>query len=516
MCLPIKEKFGNTLIRCPILRGHFELNDLKPSNSYVYQLGYLKNPGLDKIPENYIWSSRHSYEAKMPWGATRFLFLIGALSLFIFGMKTMSEGIQALAGIRLRQILESMTTNRVTGVLSGFLLTGILQSSSATTVMTVSFVNAGIISLAQSAGIIMGANIGTTVTGWIVSLLGFRVDITMYALLIMALAAPLLFMRKTELRSWGTAITGFALLFMGLGFLKDTVPTFSENSALVQLIVSYANIPVLGVALFVGLGIIITLIIQSSSTAITLTMALCATGVIPFEAVAAMVLGENIGTTATAEFAALVGNVHAKRSARIHSLFNIIGVTWMVFLIPYVMPLIGKFLVADPYCNTEAGYQAATIGLAAFHTVFNLANVLLLIWFVPQLVKLAKKTVRSRGRDDENFRLEYIDTSIQISEISLVEAKNELVKFGDITMRMCSNVRKLLTETDSEMQDEMHEKIKKHEMITDKMEIKIANYCARLSRIELSNNLSHKSLLRNYNNNDLIFVIDDLEKYAPS
>ena len=476
----------------PYSAGHLELNELNPSTSYIYQLGYLKSPGLEKNSENYIWSSRQHFETKMPWGATRFLFMIGALSLFIFGMKTMTEGIQASAGIRLRQILESMTKNRVTGVLSGFLLTGVLQSSSATTVMTVSFVNAGLISLAQSAGIMMGANIGTTITAWIVSLLGFRVNITVYALAILAVAAPLLFMRKTEFRSWGTALTGFALLFMGLGFLKDTVPTFSENSGLVQLIISYANIPVLGVLMFVVLGALITLVVQSSSTAITLTMALCATGVIPFEAAAAMVLGENIGTTATAEVAALVGNVHAKRSARIHTLFNIIGVLWMVFLIPYVLPLIGKFLSADPYSNTDAGHQAATTGLAAFHTVFNLANLLLLIWFVPQLVKLATKTVRSRGRDDETFRLEYIDTSIQISEISLVEAKSELVKFGDITMRMCNFVRKLLTETDSDVQNEIHQRIKKYEKITDKMEIEIANYCARLSRMELSNLASER------------------------
>lgn len=476
----------------PYSAGHLELNDLNPSTSYIYQLGYLKSPGLEKISENYIWSSRQRFETKMPWGATRFLFMIGALSLFIFGMKTMTEGIQASAGIRLRQILESMTKNRVTGVLSGFLLTGVLQSSSATTVMTVSFVNAGLISLAQSAGIMMGANIGTTITAWIVSLLGFRVNITVYALAILAVAAPLLFMRKTEFRSWGTALTGFALLFMGLGFLKDTVPTFSENSELVQFIMSYANIPVLGALMFVVLGALITLVVQSSSTAITLTMAFCATGVIPFEAAAAMVLGENIGTTATAEVAALVGNVHAKRSARIHTLFNIIGALWMVFLIPYVLPLIGKFLAIDPYSNTEAGHQAATTGLAAFHTVFNLANLLLLIWFVPQLVKLATKTVRSRGRDDETFRLEYIDTSIQISEISLVEAKSELVKFGDITMRMCNFVRKLLTETDADVQEEMHQRIKKYEKITDKMEVEIANYCSRLSRMELSNMASKR------------------------
>ncbi len=476
----------------PYRAGHLELEKLNASTSYVYQLGYLDNANLANDKSNYVWTSRQRFETKMPWGATRFLFMIGALSLFIFGMKTMSEGIQASAGIRLRQILESMTKNRVTGVLSGFLLTGVLQSSSATTVMTVSFVNAGLISLAQSAGIMMGANIGTTITGWIVALLGFRVNITVYALAILAVAAPLLFMRKTELRSWGTAIIGFALLFMGLGFLKETVPTFTEDSALVQFIVSYAKIPVLGVLLLVVLGAVITIIVQSSSTAITLTMAFCASGIIPFEAAAAMILGENIGTTATAEIAALVGNVHAKRSARIHTLFNVIGVMWMVFLLPVVLPIIGKFLFADPYSNTDAGRQAATTGLAAFHTVFNLANLLLLIWFVPLLVKLATKTVRSRGADDETYRLEYIDTAIQISEISLVEAKNELVKFGDITMRMCNFVRKLLTETDSEIQNEMHERIKKYEKITDKMEVEIAHYCARLSRMELSNLASER------------------------
>ena len=190
---------------------------------------------------------------------------------------------------------------------------------------------------------------------------------------------------------------------MGLGFIKDTVPTFTEDSALVQFILSYANIPVLGIFLFVILGPLITLIVQSSSTAMTLTMALCASGVIPFEAAAAMILGENIGTTATAEMAALVGNVHARRSARIHTFFNIIGVSWMIFLLPVVLPLIGKYLPADPFQNTDAGRQAATVGLAAFHSIFNLANLLFLIWFVPFLVKIASKTVRSRG-NDQNFR----------------------------------------------------------------------------------------------------------------
>src|SRR5690554_445470 len=214
----------------PYTAGYLELKDLNPYTTYVYQLGYLPASISNNDSVNYIWTSRKKFETKIPWGPTRLLFLIGALSLFIFGMKTMSEGIQSSAGIRLRQILESMTKNRLTGVLSGLLLTAVLQSSSATTVMTVSFVNAGLISLAQSAGIMMGANIGTTITSWIVSLLGFRVDITIYSLVILAIAAPLVFMRKTETRSWGTALIGFALLFLGLGFLKETVPTFTQDS----------------------------------------------------------------------------------------------------------------------------------------------------------------------------------------------------------------------------------------------------------------------------------------------
>ncbi len=474
----------------PYTDGHIQLKELDPSANYLYQLGY-HDPPNSTSNDGYVWTSRHRFDTKMPWGVTRFLFLIGAVALFIFGMKTMSEGLQASAGVRLRKILESMTKNRVTGVLSGFLLTGVLQSSSATTVMTVSFVNAGLISLAQSAGIMMGANIGTTVTGWIVSLLGFRVNITVYALAILAIASPLIFIRKTELRSWGTAIIGFALLFMGLGFIKDTVPTFTEDSAFVQFILSYANIPILGTLLFVILGAIITLIVQSSSTAMTLTMALCASGAIPFEAAAAMILGENIGTTATAEFAALVGNVHARRSARIHTLFNIIGVAWMIFLLPVVLPVIGKFLPADPFATSDSGRQAATVGLAAFHSIFNLANLLILIWFVPFLVKLATFTVHSKG-NDSTFRLEYIETPIQISEISLVEAKRELMKFGDLTLRMCKLVRKLLTETESDEQERIHKKVMKYEKITDRMELEIAQYCSRISRTELSNAASER------------------------
>jgi phosphate:Na+ symporter len=479
-------------VKVPYAAGKINLGDLNSASEYVYQLGYSQPDSQLSDVDGITWSSRHRFTTKLPWGVSRFLLMIGALCLFIYGMKTMSEGIQASAGARLRRILNQMTRNRFTGVVSGFGLTGILQSSSATTVMVVSFVNAGLITLTESAGVMMGANIGTTVTGWLVSYLGFRGNITFYTLIIFAFATPLLLSKKTKIRSWSTAIIGFALLLMGLSFIKSTVPTFTENSALVKFFVDFQNIPLIGTLMFVALGAIVTIIIQSSSTAITLTMALCVSGVIPLDAAAGMILGENIGTTITAEIAALVGNVHAKRSARIHTLFNLIGVTWMVFLLPFVLKAIGTFLPVDPFENSEAGRQSATTALAAFHSVFNFLNLFLLIWFVPQLVKLATRTVRSKGGEDEEFRLEFIKSSIPLSEISLLEAKKELVRCAKITAQMSKKVKSLLTETDPIIQQSLYKQVRKYEKITDKMEVEIAEFCSRLARTELSKEASER------------------------
>ncbi len=469
----------------PYAAGRIVLDDLEGATTYVYQLGYLSR-GDSSQTSTYTWTPRSSFETKQPWGLLRFLLMVGALSMFIYGMKTMSEGIQASAGARLRRALSGMTRNRITGIASGFGLTALLQSSSATTVMTVSFVNAGLITLTQSAGIMMGANIGTTITGWFVSFFGLRVNITLYALILFAVAIPLLFVKKREIRTWSTPLIGFALLFMGLGFLRSTVPTFTEDSEFVRFFVEYSSIPFLGTLIFVALGVIITVIVQSSSSAITLTMTLCASGVIPLEAACAMVLGENIGTTATAEIAALVGNVHAKRSARVHSLFNIIGVAWMVFLLPFVIKGIARFMPEDPFTDSPAGLQSATASLAVFHTVFNVANLLLLLPFVDKLVKLASFTVPSKGDKDELHRLEYIDNSIQLSELSIVEARRAVSKFGEITHKMSAMVRRLITETDSSAQLKIHERIQRYEEITDRLEVEISQYCSRISTTELS------------------------------
>ncbi len=468
--------------------GRIVIENLAAATNYIYQIGFshMLYEGDTATSGTYSWSARKTFETKMPWGVTRFLLMIGALGLFIYGMKTMSEGIQSSAGARLRKVLSGITKNRFAGIASGFGLTALLQSSSATTVMTVSFVNAGLLTLSQSAGMMMGANIGTTITGWFVSFIGLRVNITLYALILFAVATPLIFVKKREIKTWSTPLIGFALLFMGLGFLRSTVPSFTEDSSVVQFFLEYNNIPILGPLLFVLLGIIITVIVQSSSSAITLTMTLCATGVVPLEAAAAMVLGENIGTTATAEIAALVGNVHAKRSARVHTLFNVIGVAWMLFLLPHVIPLIGDFLPENPYAETPAGYQAATATLAIFHTTFNVINLLLLAPFVPQLVRLATFTVPTSGEKDEIYRLAYIDTSIQLSELSIVEARRAVTKFGEITSKMASMTKRLITETDNAEQMRLHERLAKYEEITDRLEEEIAHYCSRISTTELS------------------------------
>ncbi len=475
----------------PYMQGRLELYDLSAASNYQYQLGYSSKSELGS-KGSFIWLPRKQFETRLPWGFTRFLLMIGALGLFIFGMKTMSEGVQASAGGRLRKALGGMTRNRFTGVLSGFGLTALLQSSSATTVMTVSFVNAGLISLSQSAGIMMGANIGTTITGWLVSFFGLRVNITLYALALFALAFPLLFFSKREIRTWATPIIGLALLFMGLGFLRSTVPSFTEDSALVRFLVAYSEIPFLGNLLFVLLGIVITVVVQSSSSAITLTMTLCASGVIPLETAAAMVLGENIGTTATAEIAALVGNVHAKRSARIHTLFNVIGVGWMLLILPYVLRGIGNFLPVDPTTDSPAGLQSATAALAILHTVFNVLNLALLIWFVPYLVKLATWTVPSRNAEDEIHRLAYIDTSIQLSELNIVEAKRAVNKFARVVLKMQQLCRAMLSETDDGKRLQMIDRVRRYEDITDRMELELSQYCSRISTSELSPEVSER------------------------
>lgn len=499
----------------------FKLEGMSSGEKYVWQIGCLKD-GSDinnilknGIPEsdNLVWSGKGKYKTLRDWGLYKFLVLLGSLGLFIFGMKLMSEGLQQSAAGGLRKILSSMTRNRYLGVLSGFLVTALVQSSSATTVMTVSFVNAGLLTLLESSGVMMGANIGTTITGWLVSLFGFKISLSSYSLIFIAFGAPLMFMAKNKVKGWANAIIGFAILFMGLGFLKDAVPDLDANSGIVQFFTQFSDSPFLGRIAFVLLGTLVTIVVQSSSAAMALTLTMVLKGIIPFEVGAAMILGENIGTTITAELASLVGNVHAKRSARIHSMFNIVGVTWMIFLMPVFLNIVTWFTTSilgmapfvDELGVTISG-EGATIGLSAFHTIFNLTNVLLLIWFVPQLVKIAESTVKSKGEDDEIFKLEFISSGItQTPELSILEAKKEVVKFAELTFKMHKKSQELINELDVKKRGKLMKKIIKYEEITDSLESEIANYLGKVS----TSKLTEKSSLRL---RSMLSITSDLER----
>jgi phosphate:Na+ symporter len=478
----------------------YGINNLAGEESFVFKVGITNG-------EQELWSEKNSAKTERGWGVFRFLVLIGALGMFIYGMKIMSEGLQQAAGSRLRYLLGSITSNRVKGVLTGFGITSIVQSSSVTTVMTVSFVNAGLMTLVQSAGVMMGANIGTTITGWLINIFGFKVSIGSYALVLIAIGAPMMFFGKQKIKAWSSAIIGFSLLFMGLGFLKDAVPELGPDSWLVQFFIDFKDIPVVSTLLFVLLGTLVTVIVQSSSAAMALTMTLVAGGIIPFEVAAAMILGENIGTTITAELASTIGNVHAKRSARIHSLFNIIGVTWAILLFPFILQAIEAFMVSigagNPFQNPK---EYANTGIAIFHTSFNLLNVLILIWFVPNLVRIAERTVKSKGGHDEEFHLDYIGAGyMSTPDLSLLEAKKEIAKFGELTSRMSKFSHELLFEKSRKKQKLLIDRIGKYEEITDRVEIEVANYLSKISEGELSVDTAIR--IRGMNS-----IVNDLER----
>jgi phosphate:Na+ symporter len=428
----------------------------------------------------------------MDFSLVDLLTIVGALGFFIYGMKVMSEGLQKAAGDKLRIILGSMTKNRYLGVLSGFLITALVQSSSATTVMTVSFVNAGLLSLVQSAGIMMGANIGTTITAWLVSTLGFKVDISSVALPIIAIAFPMMFMKFKKVKYWGEFLIGFALLFMGLGFLKAAVPDIQSSPEVLAFLEGFTDWGYASYILFIGIGTLLTIIVQSSSASMTITLVLVAKGWITFDIAAAMVLGENIGTTITAEVASMIGNVHAKRSARIHSMFNIAGVAWMLIVfIPFinlVTWITMQFGFGDPMNPSIADRSSATTyGLSIFHSLFNLLNVMVMIGFAGFLVKLSIKTVKSKSEEDEEFHLEYINTAaIKTPELALMEVKSEMVVFGQTTAKMVTFINQMYTETKRSKIDKLLKKIKKREENTDRLEIEIAEYLAKVSENELS------------------------------
>lgn len=433
----------------------------------------------------------------MEFGILQILELIGALGFFIYGMKEMSEGIQKVAGSKMREILRVMTSNRFLGVFTGFLVTALVQSSSASTVMIVSFVNAGLLSLVESIGVIMGANIGTTITAWLISILGFKVKISALALPIIAIGFPMMFSSRTVFKAWAQVLIGFALLFMGLDALKHAVPDLKSNPEILAFLSNYADMGYLSTLIFIIVGTVLTLIVQSSSAAMALTLVMCFEGWIPFELAAAMVMGENIGTTITANLAALVGNVHAKRAAGAHFVFNIFGVIWMFAVFPFFLQGIGwgmsTYMDMHPF-GTDAQYNAEhiPIALSIFHSSFNILNVILLIGFVPFIATTVERLIKSKG-DDEDFTLEFIGRGLlQTPEISLAEAQNEIEKFAKLNLKGVDKIGLLIEETDAKKQQKLLDKIKDYEDHTDLIEIKVAEFLMELSKSTMSTESSRQ------------------------
>ena len=413
-----------------------------------------------------------------------FLRLIGSLALFLYGMKIMSEGLQKFAGDSLRRILTAMTTNRVTGVLTGVLITALIQSSSATTVMVVSFVNAGLLTLTQSIGVIMGANIGTTVTAWLISALGFKVDIAAFALPLLAFALPLFFSGKSSRKSIGEFVFGFAFLFMGLQSLKANAPDLGANPEMLAFVQNYTDMGFFSIILFLFIGAILTMIVQASAATMAITLIMCANGWIDYHLGAALVLGENIGTTITANLAALTGNTQARRAALAHLVFNVFGVMWVLVLFYPFTNAVSWFVthvmkVSDPAV-------AVSFKLAAFHTAFNISNTFIMIWFVSLIEKTVCTLIKPKVEDEE-YRLRYITGGmLSTAELSILQAHKEISLFAERTARMFNMVKELFYEKNEETFLKTYSRIEKYENISDRMEIEIANYLTEVSEGRLS------------------------------
>ncbi len=423
----------------------------------------------------------------MDFGFFDFLTLVGSLSLFLFGMKTMSEGIQKFAGDKMRSILAAMTNNRFMGVLTGFLLTTFVQSSSASTVMVVSFVNAGLMSLVQSIGVIMGANIGTTTTAWLISLLGFEMNISALSIPLIGISFPLLLNSRERFNSMGQMLLGFALLFMGLDFLRGSVPDLETNPQMFRFLQDLTEYGPYSTFIFLGLGTLLTIILQSSSATMALTIVLCNYGWIGFEHGAAIVLGENIGTTITANLAALVGNVYAKRTAMAHLIFNILGIIWMLLVFSLFLNTIDRGMIHFGMGSPMVNPTRIPIGLSIFHTVFNITNTILLIGFIKYLVKLVEYILPSRGKKFERPHLEYFSSGfLHMAELSVFQAKKEVRKYAELAHRMFNFIPASIIETDKKEFQNILEKVSKYEEITDRVEVEITTFLIKISRKQLS------------------------------
>ena len=439
-------------------------------------------------------------------GILQIFTLFGALGMFLYGMNLMSSGLQKAAGDRLRGLLSAMTSNPFKGVLTGLGITSVIQSSSATTVMVVSFVNAGLLTLAQAIGVIMGANIGTTVTAWMVSWLGFKADISILAVPLMLLGFLFSNSKKNQRQNIGELIVGFSLLFLGLSFMKDSVPNLNETPQVLEFVKSWSGYGFGSVLIFLVFGTILTLVLQSSSATMAITLIMLSMGFIPFNMACAMVLGENIGTTITANIAASVGNTQAKRAAMSHTIFNVTGVIWaLIFFKPFLklvgMIIEGLFGLPNPAAEgfTVSGQNspdatAALYGLSMLHTLFNTINTLLLIWFTGLIEKIVTMIVKApKNQENEAFRLKYISAGpLATPELATEQAIKEIIHFARISRNGLGYARAAINETEPEKFDELKAKLVKYEEISDRIEYEIASFLNAVSEGEISESTSYK------------------------
>ena len=429
--------------------------------------------------------------------------LLGALGMFLYGMNLMSSGLQKAAGDRLRGFLSAMTSNPFKRVMTGLGITAIIQSSSATTVMVVSFVNAGLLTLVQAIGVIMGANIGTTVTAWLVAWLGFKADISILAIPLMLFGFLFSNSKKNQHKNIGELIVGFSLLFLGLSFMKESVPDLSETPQVLEFVKDWSSYGFTSVLIFLVFGTILTLVLQSSSATMAITLIMLSMGYIPFSMACAMVLGENIGTTITANIAASVGNTSAKRAAMSHTIFNVFGVIWALIFFQPFLSLVGiiiesfglpnpakeGFSVSSP---TSPESTAALYGLSMLHTLFNTINTAILIGCTGLIEKAVIKIVKAPANQEKDvFRLKYIEAGpLATPELATEQASNEIIHFAEISKKGLGYAREAINETNTDKFEELRNKLVKYEEISDRIEYEIAQFLNAVSSDEVSEKTS--------------------------
>ena len=436
-------------------------------------------------------------------GILQIFTLLGAMGMFLYGMNLMSAGLQKAAGDRLRGFLSAMTSNPFKRVMTGVGITALIQSSSATTVMVVSFVNAGLLTLVQAIGVIMGANIGTTITAWMVSLLGFKADISILAVPLMLLGFLFSNSKKNQNKNIGELIVGFSLLFLGLSFMKESVPDLKQTPEVLEFVKQWAGHGFWSVLIFLGIGTILTLILQSSSATMAITLSMLSMGWIPFPMACAMVLGENIGTTITANIAASVGNPSAKRAALSHTIFNLFGVIWALILFKPFLGLVGKIIEMMGFPNPAtdgftvsnpdgADGTAVLYGLSMLHTLFNLINTIILVWFTELIAKIVTKMVKEpENKEEKAFRLKYIEAGpLATPELATEQAFKEIIHFAKISRNGLGYARAAINESDPDKFEELRGKLVKYEEISDRIEYEIATFLNAVSAEEISNRTS--------------------------